>query len=115
MAGPLSAADLHVVVMGDPFVGIIHPCKVYNVLTVGSSFLYIGPEASHVADIIADSGLNNYFYAARLGDVDAVADFILSSRVHAGDSSGGRSEIMKVGSKYTQKELLPKIISAIVP
>src|SRR3954451_14666343 len=47
LAGSLSAADLHVVVMGDPFVGIIHPCKIYNVLAIGSPVLYIGPEESH--------------------------------------------------------------------
>ena len=39
----LSSADLHVVVMGDPFVGIVHPCKVYNIRTLGIPYLYIGP------------------------------------------------------------------------
>jgi colanic acid biosynthesis glycosyl transferase WcaI len=32
LSASLSAADLHVVIMGDPFVGTIHPCKIYNVL-----------------------------------------------------------------------------------
>jgi len=56
LAGSLSAADLHTVVMGDPFVGMIHPCKIYNILTVGSPVLYIGPEPSHLADILASMG-----------------------------------------------------------
>ncbi|PYI89084.1 MAG: glycosyltransferase WbuB, partial [Verrucomicrobia bacterium] len=43
LAASLSAADLHVVVMGDRFVGIVHPCKIYNILTVGVPVLYIGP------------------------------------------------------------------------
>ncbi|MGA9131867.1 MAG: glycosyltransferase family 4 protein, partial [Candidatus Sulfotelmatobacter sp.] len=43
LAGSLSAADLHVVVMGDKYVGIVHPCKIYNVLAVKKPFLYIGP------------------------------------------------------------------------
>ena len=47
----LSAADLHVVVMGDPFVGIVHPCKVYNIMSIGAPTLYIGPTPSHVTDI----------------------------------------------------------------
>lgn len=34
LSASLSAADLHVVVMGDPFVGIIHPSKIYNILGV---------------------------------------------------------------------------------
>src|SRR5262249_40748815 len=32
LAASLSAADLQVVVMGNPFVGLVHPCKIYNVL-----------------------------------------------------------------------------------
>ena len=47
----LSAADLHTVVMGDAFVGIVHPCKLYNILRIGSPFLYIGPKKSHVSEI----------------------------------------------------------------
>ena len=39
LAGVLSAADLHVVLMGDAFVGIVHPCKIYNVLAVDAPFL----------------------------------------------------------------------------
>ncbi len=53
LAASLSAADLHVVVMGDEFVGIVHPCKIYNILTLGTPFLYIGPSPSHVSDIAA--------------------------------------------------------------
>lgn len=30
----LSAADVHVVSMGDDMVGIVHPCKVYGAMTV---------------------------------------------------------------------------------
>jgi hypothetical protein len=30
--------------MGNEFVGIVHPSKLYNILTVGSPFLYIGRE-----------------------------------------------------------------------
>jgi len=49
----LSAADLHVIVMGNDLVGIVHPCKIYGVLTVGRPFVFIGPETSHVGDIIS--------------------------------------------------------------
>jgi hypothetical protein len=51
LSNSLSAADLHVVVMGDEFVGIVHPCKVYNILSVGAPVLYVGPEPSHITDI----------------------------------------------------------------
>src|SRR5207253_4278037 len=68
VSASLSAADIQVVVMGDPFVGIVHPCKLYNMLKVGAPVLYIGPEESHVTDILCTVE----HYSARHGDVDSV-------------------------------------------
>ena len=68
----LSAADLHTVVMGDPFAGVIHPCKIYNILALGTPFLYIGPPESHVRDLIAEDGLEADSYCSPHGDVAAV-------------------------------------------
>ena len=45
LSASLSAADLHVVVMGDPLVGIVHTCKIYNIMCIGAPVLYIGPAA----------------------------------------------------------------------
>ncbi len=53
LSASLSAADVHVVVMGDAFTGIVHPCKPYNILAVGLPLLYIGPEQSHIGDLLA--------------------------------------------------------------
>jgi glycosyltransferase involved in cell wall biosynthesis len=72
IAASLSAADLHAVVMGDPFVGIVHPSKVYNIRRVGIPFLYIGPSLSPVADF---DPLGSF----RHGDAKGVADFILAA------------------------------------
>jgi len=77
LSASLSAADLHIVVMGDPFVGIVHACKIYNVMAVGAPVLYIGPSRSHVMDIAAGNGIP--FGAAQHGDVDAVVARILAS------------------------------------
>lgn len=52
LAASLSAADVHVVVMGDSFVGTIHPCKIYNILAVRTPVLYVGPPESHVTEIL---------------------------------------------------------------
>ncbi len=53
----LSAADLHVVTLGDDMVGIIHPCKIYGAMAVGRPVLLIGPRPSHAADIIERLGI----------------------------------------------------------
>jgi len=49
----LSAADVHVVSMGDDMVGIVHPCKIYGALAVGRPILFFGPEHSHAGEIVA--------------------------------------------------------------
>lgn len=48
----LSAADVHVVTLGEKMVGIIHPCKVYGAMSVGRPILYCGPRPSHVSDLL---------------------------------------------------------------
>jgi glycosyltransferase involved in cell wall biosynthesis len=86
----LSAADLHLVVMGEAFPGIVHPCKIYNIMATGSPFLYVGPKESHVADII--EGLRDQQQAswARHGDVDDVIR-ILSEKADSFFSNRGRA------------------------
>ncbi|MEP7305904.1 MAG: glycosyltransferase family 4 protein [Acidobacteriota bacterium] len=76
LAASLSSADLHTVVMGDPFVGIVHPCKVYNIRALGIPYLYIGPEQSHVTELAPA-------FSAIHGDVDAVAKHIETAATRA--------------------------------
>lgn len=74
----LSSADLHVVVMGEPFRGIVHPCKIYNILAIGTPFLYIGPAQSHVGDILRVFPKLPGFQAEH-GDTDAVVAHVVHS------------------------------------
>lgn len=48
----LSAADAHVVSIGDSVVGIVHPCKVYGAMAVSRPILLLGPNPCHVSDLI---------------------------------------------------------------
>jgi glycosyltransferase involved in cell wall biosynthesis len=48
----LSAASVHVVALGDPMVGVIHPCKIYGAMAVSRPILMFGPSPSHLADLI---------------------------------------------------------------
>jgi glycosyltransferase involved in cell wall biosynthesis len=80
LSGSLSAADLQLVVMGDPFVGIVHPCKIYNILIVGIPCLYVGPAPSHVSDIAASV---DSIFCARHGDVAGVVAHIRQSAAAA--------------------------------
>jgi colanic acid biosynthesis glycosyl transferase WcaI len=48
----LSAADVHVVSIGNEVVGIVHPCKVYGAMAVSRPILLLGPSPSHISDLI---------------------------------------------------------------
>jgi len=63
----LSAADVHVVAMGDNMVGVIHPCKVYGAMAVGRPVLYLGPRPSHIADLLEK---HTFGWHVAHGDVD---------------------------------------------
>ncbi|MFM7605035.1 MAG: hypothetical protein ACKO8Z_07525, partial [Prosthecobacter sp.] len=76
LSGSLSSADLHLVVMGEPFVGIVHPCKIYNILSLGIPLLFIGPEQSHGGDLSRRLGDPSYFRLAPHGDVERVVSEI---------------------------------------
>lgn len=100
LAASLSAADLHLVVMGNPFVGIVHPCKVYNIRRVGIPFLYIGPEPCHVTELAPAAHFPH-------GDVDGVVKFlsaIAANPILARMDSRG---------EFSQEALLPRMVDAI--
>jgi len=95
LSGSLSAGDLHVVVMGDPFVGIVHPCKIYNILSIGAPVLYIGPEPSHITDL--------NLFSVRHGDVAAVTACIRETRIET-------PTLTNLFSKHT---LLPQMMEEV--
>jgi colanic acid biosynthesis glycosyl transferase WcaI len=101
LSGSLSAADLHVVVMGEKFVGIVHPCKVYNIMSVGALVLYIGPEPSHVTDIASQHGT---FFLTRHGEVENVVAAILKA------TETRRRQPM---GSFAKERLLPQLIDLI--
>ena len=48
----LSAADAHVVTLGDAVVGMVHPCKVYGAMAAARPILFVGPAPSHVSGVV---------------------------------------------------------------
>ena len=119
LSGSLSAADLHVVVMGDEFVGVVHPSKIYNVMAVGAPVLYVGPEVSHIADIAKQNG--GRFFLYRHGDVDgvvcAVSEGLAKLREQKGkDFADLRTDFLKQDrsiASFSKQVVLPQLVSAI--
>lgn len=105
LSNSLSAADLHVVVMGEQFAGIVHPCKVYNILSVGAPVLYIGPTPSHVTDIALESESSRFFLEPH-GAVNRVVKDILLAREQ-------QARAIKGTQNFSKQALIPQLVSLI--
>jgi hypothetical protein len=89
--------------MGEGFVGIVHPSKIYNIMSIGAPTLYIGPEPSHITDIASQNN-GRKFFLTRHGDVSAVIASILdSARNQLSYASNGGDE------SFSKQTLLPQI------
>lgn len=107
LSASLSAADMHMVVMGEPFLGIVHPCKIYNVLSIGMPFLYIGPSESHVTDILQDCP-ELRAYSAVPGDVDGIVGHIREACERASSPVAMNDEVPQ---RFGKESLLPRLIA----
>ena len=105
LSSSLSAADLHVVVMGEKFVGIVHPCKVYNIMLVGGPTLYIGPQPSHITEIASN---NRQFFLARHGDVEGVTAAIVEA-----SQLGSSQYPTQPSHSFSKHALLPQLIGVV--
>lgn len=108
LAGMLSAADLHVAVMGNAFVGIVHPCKVYNILSVGAPVLYVGPSESSITEVARQLDGQLAFYSAAHGEPDRIVEHIRMAF-----NARGSSHLSGLDQRFSQSVLLPKFISLL--
>jgi glycosyltransferase involved in cell wall biosynthesis len=91
----LSAADVHVVSLGEGMVGIIHPCKVYGAMAVGRPVLFLGPSPSHVSDLLASHRIG---WHVSHGDVEGCVSTIRQARDDAAAAEGG-TELTEMGGR----------------
>ena len=69
----LTAADVHIVSLGDAMVGIIHPCKIYGAMAAARPILFLGPSPSHIGDLLEKHTIGLHI---RHGDVNGAVDAI---------------------------------------
>jgi colanic acid biosynthesis glycosyl transferase WcaI len=109
LAGSLSAADLHIVVMGDKFVGTVHPCKIYNILATGSPFLYIGPSPNHITELAGALQSKSAYHAAH-GQTEAVVSHIVEAAENGLLREVSHAELAE---EFSEKILIPRLIWVI--
>lgn len=111
LAGALSAADLHLVVMGDPFVGLVHPCKIYNILRIGSPLLYVGPKPSHISEILLQLDGALPFGVVGHGEVAEAVECIL--RIRETGMQSNREKCPPIAMRFSKDILLPQLVNAL--
>ncbi|MEX2142612.1 MAG: glycosyltransferase family 4 protein [Pirellulales bacterium] len=100
LGNSLSAADVHVVSLGDEMVGIVHPCKIYGAMAVGRPILYLGPQPSHIADLLQ---VDRFGWRVAHGDLNAALRTLETIRAVP------RDELRRMGQ--TAKRLLHERLS----
>jgi putative colanic acid biosynthesis glycosyltransferase WcaI len=104
LGNSLSAADVHVVSLGENMVGIIHPCKVYGAMTVARPVLFLGPRPSHVSDL-----LEQHEFGLRVahGDINGAVGAIQSLRNMAPEK---RDQMGRAGQQALTAALSQQIL-----
>lgn len=109
LSASLSAADAHVVVMGDAMLGLVHPCKIYNMLAVGAPVIYIGPQPSHVTEIMDQLGADYPWCSVRHGEGEILAERIGQLR----QRPATRRCPAIIQAQFSKKVLLPQMIAGL--
>jgi glycosyltransferase involved in cell wall biosynthesis len=111
LAASLSAADAHAVVMGEAMLGLVHPCKIYNILAVGAPVIYIGPRPSHVTEILNRLGDGYPSICAMHGEADILAGQIQYLRQSGVE--GKRQLPVETLAAFSQASLLPRLAGLV--
>jgi glycosyltransferase involved in cell wall biosynthesis len=95
----LSAADWQLVVMGSEHIGIVHPCKIYNMLSIAQPIVYVGDEDSHIGEMLRELG--EAVIRVGHGQTEALVEQLENKKI------GGKSELwIEVMASYTAREKL---------
>ncbi|MDP6600864.1 MAG: glycosyltransferase family 4 protein [Phycisphaerales bacterium] len=73
----LGAADVHLVMVADDMVGVVHPCKIYGAMAVGRPILLIGPDPCHASEILHE---HNVGWHIPNGDLDGLVQILRTIR-----------------------------------
>lgn len=106
----LSAADLHVVSMGDPYIGVVHPSKVYSILAVGRPMLLLGSIDSAPGSIISRSGAGLQF---NHGESERLAEAVLRLSRDAEEIRRLSEHALQASRDFNQKRVISRFEQVI--
>ncbi len=100
----LSAADVHLVSVGEAIVGICHPCKIYGSMAASRPLLCLGPRPSHVTDIVDGHHVG---WTVEHGDVDRAEELLREIHHMSLEARMGMGQSARdiVDTRLTKKKL----------
>lgn len=108
----LTAADVHIVSLGEAMVGIIHPCKIYGAMAAARPILFLGPRPSHIGDLLDQHNIGLHI---RHGDVNgavaAIRRFHTMSRAQL--RALGRTARKVLNESLSQTQLCGQLCDAV--
>jgi colanic acid biosynthesis glycosyl transferase WcaI len=108
----LSAADVHLVSVGEGLSGIIHPCKIYGAMAVSRPILLLGPIPNYASDLVESNGIG---WLVPHGDAGAMRD-ILRQIIDADGPTlaamGARARQV-IDSRYRKTDLVGQVCDRI--
>jgi len=111
LSGSLSAADAHGVIMGDAMLGLVHPSKIYNILAVGAPVIYIGPEPSHITELLSGLKSRHPWVGVRHGAVGELVRKLQALREES--AAWDRRPPAEVQTQFSHAALLPRLMNLI--
>lgn len=111
-ADSLAAADVQVVSIGERFVGVVHPSKIYGALAVGRPILLLGPIASPAGKVVCE---NEIGWQLSHGDVSGAVELLRKIKdTPTGQLDQiGRKARQLAEMKYNRGELLNRFCDII--
>ncbi|MBL8330572.1 MAG: glycosyltransferase family 4 protein [Rubrivivax sp.] len=104
----LSAADVHLVSMGDDMVGIVHPCKIYGAMGVSRPILALGPRNSHIGDLVHQHQAG--WHVAH-GDVDGAVEALRNMLLT--DAATLQAMGQRAGAALTHQLSRPRLLGQV--
>lgn len=111
LSGSLSAADLHLVVMGGPFVGIVHPCKIYNILSLGLPWMAVCPPECHLTDLAARLPDRNYALTVAHGETEQTRRLIVEAAKRG--SLAPSDDLRRLAAAFAQGPLRRRFVGVV--
>ncbi len=92
----LTAADVHVVALGEAMVGIVHPCKIYGAMAIAKPILFLGPRPSHISDLLDRQPIGVQISHGDIpAAVAAIETFAQMSRDELGQWGGNAQKVLE--------------------